>query len=105
MDILIVEDDESVARSFVRILSTSGHTVRHVATVEEGLAAIRLPDFKADVLLLDRQVFGKDGWSLKEHAPPGVRVVLMTGEPPNDAPPHFLKGTHPSVLLSMISGD
>ena len=44
-----------------------------------------------NVLVLDRQVLGGEGWDLRHEAPPGCRVVLMTAHAPPGSPPHWIK--------------
>lgn len=86
--ILVVEDDEMLQKTWARVLQRRGHQVTVVPSVEEGRAGMAEGP---DVLLLDRQVLGGDGWELRHTAPSGCRVVLMTGLPPPDAPPHWVK--------------
>jgi DNA-binding response OmpR family regulator len=99
--ILMVEDDELLQEAYRRFLKRRGHTVTVAGTVLEGRA--RLAD-KPDVLLLDRQVLGGDGWSLRHEAAPGCRVVLMTGHGPPDSPPHWQKSGNLNELYALIEG-
>jgi DNA-binding response OmpR family regulator len=96
----MVEDDVLVARSLERALRYEGHavTIAATVTVAEALLAIEAPD----LLLLDREVVGRDGWSLKAKAAPSTRVVLMTGNPPAGAPEHYLKGERLEKLFALI---
>lgn len=103
MNILLVEDMELIARSMIRVLKSRGHDVLWVQSVPDALAVLR-PDTAFDVVLLDREVGQDDGWSLRSSVPEGTRVVLMTGNPPEGAPPHFLKGSSIKVLLAMLDG-
>lgn len=104
MKILVVEDDDLVQEALRRLLACEGFkTIDIVASVQAGEA--KLSAAPPDVLLLDREVVGGNGWSLSEKAPSGCRVVLMTGAPPVDAPPHYLKGSPVSVLIQMVRGE
>lgn len=98
--VLMVEDCDLLRRSMSRILQRKGFTVEAVATVPEGEA--RLKESTPDILLLDREVEGRDGWSLRSQASPNTRVVLMTGNSPPDAPRHFEKGDSLDTLLRMM---
>lgn len=107
--ILVLEDDQLLQKSWRRVLEKRGHDVIMAGTVEEFRTLLHSPPCEVkkhpDVLLLDRQVHCNDGWALRKEAPPGVRVVLMTGQPPPDAPPHYLKALMPiNVLVSMVEG-
>lgn len=101
--ILVVEDDEQLQRTWIRLLKRRGHEVSVVATVAECRSAMSAS--APDVLLLDRQLGGEDGWQLRDDAPKTTRVVLMTGNPPENAPPHYFKAHDPvETLYRMIEG-
>ncbi len=59
---MIVEDDAALARGLVDNLVFEGLAVRHAATGEEGLDALR--DAPADVLLLDLMLPGMNGFDV-----------------------------------------
>jgi DNA-binding response OmpR family regulator len=99
--VLVLEDDPMLQRTWTRILKRRGHEVTVAATVAEARAMMAV---QPDVLLLDRNVPDGDGWSLKGEAEPGVRVVLMTGQPPPDAPPHFQKPGTTEELYKWVEG-
>jgi DNA-binding response OmpR family regulator len=105
MKILVVEDDGLVQKSLRRVLRRAGFDVLDIVdSVRAGES--RLAESQPDVLLLDREVIGGVGWSLREKAPQGCRVVLMTAAPPADAPSHYLKGGQPvSTLVKMVRGE
>ncbi|HEX6162323.1 MAG TPA: sigma-54 dependent transcriptional regulator [Vicinamibacterales bacterium] len=79
-DILVVDDDHSVAGALKRFLDDEGHESRVVNGVTEGLAAIA--ERRPDVVLMDIRMPGIDGitgldqMQLKH---PGLCVVMMTG--------------------------
>lgn len=100
----MVEDDAMVAKAFIRSFNMAGHVTRWISTVEEAKKQLR-EGLLPDVLLLDKDVDGEDGWRLAEMARPTTRVVRMTGNPPPNAPPHYVKGTSLKVLHDMIAGD
>jgi two-component system, OmpR family, alkaline phosphatase synthesis response regulator PhoP len=64
--VLIVEDDEIVARSMSDHLAAAGHEPKWTAKGEQGLAAIRYES--PDVVVLDLMLPQRDGWSVIEHA-------------------------------------
>jgi two-component system OmpR family response regulator len=101
--ILIVEDDDLVGHALQHTLQRRGHTVEWATTVEEG--ETRLLASPPEVLLLDRQVFGRDGWSLREKVTEATRVVLMTGQAPIDSPPHYRKGDGVEILFKMLEDE
>lgn len=101
LHVLVLEDDETLQRTWTRVLKRRGHQVTVVGTLTEARAAMSI---KPDVLLLDRQVPDGDGWSLKAEAPDGVRVVLMTGHAPMDSPPHFQKPGTTEELYRLVEG-
>ena len=64
--VLIIEDDEVIAKAMVSHLERAGHAVRWVAKGEQGLAALRLE--APDVCVLDLMLPQRDGWSVIESA-------------------------------------
>ena len=99
--VLVLEDDEQLQRTWARILRRKGHEVTVVKNLSEAEAAL---SGQFDVFLLDRQLEGEDGWSFKDRAPPGVRVVLMTGNPPENCPPCFVKPGNTEELFRWVEG-
>jgi DNA-binding response OmpR family regulator len=64
--VLIVEDDEIVARSMRDHLTAAGHEAKWTAKGEQGLAAMRYE--APDVVVLDLMLPQRDGWSVIEQA-------------------------------------
>lgn len=106
--VLVLEDDALLQNAFRRMLKRRGYGVITVSTVAECRRVLAGPLSETrslpDVLLLDREVPDGDGWALKDEAPEGVRVVLMTGNPPPDAPPHLLKPFGVPDLIAAVEG-
>ncbi len=64
--VLIIEDDEVIARGMARHLSNAGFDAYAVASGEAGLARLRYE--RPDVCVLDLMLPGTDGWKLIETA-------------------------------------
>jgi two-component system alkaline phosphatase synthesis response regulator PhoP len=64
--VLIVEDDEIVAKSMVDHIAAAGHETKWAAKGEQGLAALRYET--PDVVVLDLMLPQRDGWSVIETA-------------------------------------
>lgn len=79
IEILIVDDDESVREIAAAMLSKSGYHTRSASSAEEALNI--LEEFKTDLVLTDIEMGGMDGLTLtriikdKYH----VKVIVMTG--------------------------
>ena len=79
-DILVVDDDASVAGALGRFLENEGHDSRVVNGVAEGLSAIE--QHRPDVVLMDIRMPGIDGMAGLDQMQsryPGLCVVMMTG--------------------------
>ena len=79
-DILVVDDDASVAAALRRFLESEGHLARVASSVSDGLdlAAAARPD----LVLMDIRMPAVDGLVGLDHMQerfPGLRVVMMTG--------------------------
>lgn len=82
--ILIVDDDDTVRRSYLRSLAGVGASC-DVATAQDGASALRaMAEQPSDVVLLDLRMPGMDGLSvlktIKERWPES-QVVIITGYP------------------------
>jgi DNA-binding response OmpR family regulator len=64
--VLIVEDDEIVAKSMVDHITAAGHETKWTPKGEQGLAALRYES--PDVVVLDLMLPQRDGWSVIESA-------------------------------------
>jgi CheY-like chemotaxis protein len=64
--VLIVEDDEIVAKSMLDHIAAAGHETKWTAKGEQGLAALRYET--PDVVVLDLMLPQRDGWSVIESA-------------------------------------
>ncbi len=64
--VLVIEDDEVIARGIVQHLNADGFDAVSVASGETGLARLRYD--KPDVCVLDLMLPGLDGWKLIETA-------------------------------------
>jgi two-component system CheB/CheR fusion protein len=80
--LLIVEDHADVADSLALILRRDGH---EVGIAQDGPTALRvLNEFKPDVVLLDLDLPGMDGYQVArriraEHAEPRLTIVVLSG--------------------------
>ena len=84
--VLVIDDDAVVGRSFDRVLSDKGYEVSTALTGEEGLKYIESKDY--DVVFTDIVMPGMDGLEVAEHIKarcPWTPVVVITG---NGTPDH-----------------
>jgi DNA-binding NtrC family response regulator len=78
-DILVVDDDQSIAVAFERFLDHEGHTCRLASSAGEALAA--LDDREPDLVVMDVRMPGVDGLQALEQIRarhPSVYVAIMT---------------------------
>jgi CheY-like chemotaxis protein len=78
--ILLADDDRSIRESFGKLLSQRGYEVLLAGNGEEALA--QLQSERIDLLLLDLQMPGMDGWDVLQRlgAPfCSLPVILVTG--------------------------
>src|SRR3974390_2214279 len=78
--ILVVDDEEIVIRSCVRILGAGGYTVESVGSGREALQKIDEASF--DVLLLDimmPKMDGLEGLQKVKESHPDNQVIMVTG--------------------------
>ncbi|MEW6321524.1 MAG: sigma-54 dependent transcriptional regulator [Acidobacteriota bacterium] len=79
-DILVVDDDQSVATALERVFAADGHRCRLASSAAEARRA--LDERQPDLVLMDIRMPGTSGLeALKEFKAvyPGLRVILMTG--------------------------
>ena len=79
VEVLLVEDDPSIARSLTESLETAGFTVTHVATGGEAIEAEL-----GDIVLLDLGLPDMDGYDvcrrIREHSTVPIIVITARGE-------------------------
>jgi len=79
-DILVVDDDQSVASAFEKFLSFEGHTCRLASNAEEAMQAIA--ERRPALVMMDVRMPGVDGLSALKQIRgtfPDIYVVMMTG--------------------------
>lgn len=79
-DILVVDDDASVAGALSRFLESEGHGFRVASNAADGLALIE--QRRPDLVLMDIRMPGIDGLAALDRVQamyPGLSVVMMTG--------------------------
>ncbi|MCU0938089.1 MAG: sigma-54 dependent transcriptional regulator [Burkholderiaceae bacterium] len=79
--ILVVEDEEVLARNVVRYLQQHGYIAQSAGSAREALAL--LDDFRPDCALLDYNLPGMDGLQLMaalREREPDLPVIIMTGQ-------------------------
>ncbi|MEW6742353.1 MAG: 3-deoxy-7-phosphoheptulonate synthase [Planctomycetota bacterium] len=78
--VLVVDDDESMAKGLAELVSREGHEVRHVLSAEAAVETLATED--VDLVLSDMRMSGMDGMGLLEHIKkvrPLTEVVIITG--------------------------
>ena len=113
---VLVCDDASVERKGLAVyLRSAGYEVDEAADGEGAVAALKSQ--RIDLLLLDLQMPGEDGFHvlnyLHEHRQ-ALPVILLTGLPPDqiqdrmsslqhrELPPLFMKPVNPEQLLQVV---
>jgi DNA-binding NtrC family response regulator len=79
-DILVVDDDASVAGALRRFLESEGHRARVASNVADGLASAA--EARPDLVIMDIRMPGVDGMTGLDRlqaSVPGLCVVIMTG--------------------------
>ena len=92
LNILIVDDEESIRYTFESFLSEEGYTVSSAADYEEGVALLREKDI--GLIFADIILPGKSGIDLLKAAreiAPGVPVIMITGAPSLDTATESLR--------------
>ena len=80
LQVLVIDDDAVVGRSFDRVLSDKGYEVSTALSGEEAMETIRDTDF--DVVFTDIKMPGMDGLEVTERIKercPWTPVVVITG--------------------------
>ncbi|MCB9743076.1 MAG: response regulator transcription factor [Alphaproteobacteria bacterium] len=80
-DIVLIEDDDTIALGLESALVHERYSVRRFDNGEEGLAAVL--DAPPDVLLLDVMLPGMDGLSVLRRVKsetPGVQIIMLTAK-------------------------
>ena len=80
LQVLVIDDDEVVGRSFDRVLSDKGYEVSTALSGEEALSTMDQADF--DVVFTDIKMPGMDGLEVTERIKercPWTPVVVITG--------------------------
>lgn len=112
--ILFVEDEQNLLNSMSFILEREGFVVAKAATGE--IALQRVPDFQPDLILLDLNLPGMDGFELVEElarfCPPHCpAIIVMTGRDAEDdmirglerfADDYIVKPVQPRILIARI---
>ena len=83
--ILVVDDEEIITKTFVRLLETRGYTVSVASSGEEALVKVEAEDF--DLILSDIRMPGLSGIETvqriqqlqEERQKPRVPVIFLTG--------------------------
>jgi DNA-binding response OmpR family regulator len=81
-NVLVVEDDDALARVIERNLTSRGVSVRRAATVAGARAAIAVD--RPDLLLLDINLPDRTGWDLLRDpatAAPRIPTIVLSGTP------------------------
>jgi len=80
--VLIVDDEETVRRTFGEILSMVGLQVHYALDGSDGIAQYRMHQQEIDVVLLDMRMPGISGtqtFELLREVDPQVKVILCSG--------------------------
>jgi len=79
--LLVIDDDPGITSTFQALLSSEGYDVATAADGVEALALVRRESF--DLILLDLQLPGMDGWTILQHLrrlAPTARVVILCAD-------------------------
>ena len=104
--VLVVDDDPSVRRFVTRALRRAGAEVTEAADGREALRAIADGRAKPTLLVTDIEMPAMGGIELAARAAalrPGIRVVLMTGNPSSAETARGHASQVESVLLKPVS--
>jgi DNA-binding NtrC family response regulator len=103
--ILIIEDDISVAEALERLLTSEEYGVELVRTAEEGISHVQAGDF--DAVITDLQMPGMSGLEvIKRLHPllPNLPIILMTGHHTTDVAIEAIKeGAYDYILKPIVN--
>ena len=111
--VLIVDDDETIARTFTRILKKNGYITNNAKSAEQALTQLRENSY--DVTLIDIRLPDGNGIDLLTKMPEKNRntvKIIITGSPAkqnrcdaaeNGADAYLEKPIKPEHLLSVIA--
>jgi DNA-binding response OmpR family regulator len=88
MKILIVEDDEKVANFLKENLIRDGYELKHISSFDEFEHFLRMPEFKPELIILDRLLGNSDSKTLikllKNNLPQSRILCLSALNSPNE---------------------
>jgi two-component system cell cycle sensor histidine kinase/response regulator CckA len=96
--ILVVDDEEGIRRSAMRVLSRAGYTVEQAANGESALALLNNGAGSFDLMITDLVMPRLGGLALYEELcrrGSDMRVIMMTGHTPEDIT--VLREAHPEL--------
>lgn len=105
--ILVVDDDRAVVAGLARLLRRDGAAVAVAHEGREALRAIADGRVRPTVLLTDLDLPGMSGIELAARVAamrPGIRIVMMTGDPERAEAARRHRAEVGSVLLKPVSG-
>lgn len=105
--ILVVDDDRALVAGLARLLRRDGAAVAVAHEGREALRAIADGRVRPTVLLTDLDLPGMSGIELAARVAamrPGIRVVMMTGDPERAEAARRHRAEVGSVLLKPVSG-
>jgi DNA-binding response OmpR family regulator len=104
--ILLIEDNDLLAKSYIRALTRRGHEVTHVAslgTLKTLLNEMGTAVNPHDCIVTDRDLPDGDGWNFCDNLPKHRHIVYMTGNPAGSNRKYYIKAIDDiSVLYGLI---
>lgn len=104
-NVLVVDDEPNVRRSFTMFLRHGGHDVDAVGDAKHAMARLEARSF--DVVLTDIVLENDDGMSLLERIAdrwPDTQVILVTGQPSIDTAASAVRAGAFAYLRKPVSG-
>ncbi len=111
-NILVVDDEKSIRKTFEVFLGSAGNTVYPAATVPDAIEKVKSVDF--DVIITDiimPEVSGIELLKAVKEKNPDIPIIIMTGEPTletatialqHDAYDYLMKPINKEMLLSRV---